>query len=169
MLIRFPIMIGVYQVVLSPLKYILGIEETVITAAKTALEGVTGKALSGYYELNILDAVKDHTISSPGIEEKLNNVRKEADVILEETRKKALENESVILKEARDESDLLKKKTQSDIEKFKEQVKDEIRQETIEVATAMARKIIAETLDDNRKKEILDETIKEMENLKWLA
>lgn len=74
MLIRFPIMIGVYQVVLSPLKYILRIEESVITAAKTALEATTGKALSGYYELNILDAVKDHTITSAGIEEKLGNV-----------------------------------------------------------------------------------------------
>lgn len=102
-------------------------------------------------------------------EEKLNSIKKEADVILEEARKKALDSEAIIMKEARDESDLLKKKTQSDIEKFKEQVRDEIRQETIEVATVMARKIIAETLDDNRKKEILDETIKEMENLKWLA
>ena len=74
MLIRFPIMIGVYQVVLSPLKYILGIEESVITAAKTQLEAVTGKALSGYYELNILDAVKANTIPSAGIEEKLGNV-----------------------------------------------------------------------------------------------
>ena len=38
-------------------------------------------------------------------EEKLNSIKKEADVILEEARKKALDSEALIMKEARDESD----------------------------------------------------------------
>ena len=102
-------------------------------------------------------------------EEKLSGIKKESDRILDETHKKATDNEMQIIKEAREESDALKKKTQSDIEKYKEQVKDDIRREVIDVATVMARKIVAESLDEQRKQELLDESIREMENLKWLV
>ncbi len=102
-------------------------------------------------------------------EDKLTGIRKESDSILDAAHKKALENEMDIMKVAREESESLKRKTQSDIERFKAQVKDDLRRETIVVATAMARKFVAESLTDERKQEILDETIKEMENLKWLA
>ena len=94
---------------------------------------------------------------------------KESDRILDETHKKATDNEMQIIKEARDESEALKRKTQSDIEKYKEQVRDDMRKEVIEVATVMARKIVAESLDNQRKEELLDESIREMENLKWLV
>lgn len=102
-------------------------------------------------------------------EEKLSGIKKESDRILDETHKKAIDNEIQIVKEAREESEALKRKTQSDIEKYKEQVKDDLRKEIIEVATVMARKIVAETLDEQRKEELLDESIREMENLKWLV
>ncbi|MCQ2978556.1 MAG: F0F1 ATP synthase subunit B [Clostridia bacterium] len=102
-------------------------------------------------------------------EEKLSGIKKESDRILDETHKKATDNEMQILKEARDESEALKRKTQGDIEKFKEQVKDDLRKEVVEVATVMARKIVAESLSEQRKQELLDESIKEMENLKWLV
>ena len=102
-------------------------------------------------------------------EEKISGVKRESDKILDDTHKKATENEMQILKEAREESDALKKKTQGDIEKYKEQVKDDLRKEIIEVATVMARKIVAETLDEQRKQELLDESLREMGNSKWLV
>jgi len=71
---------------------------------------------------------------------KMQNAKKESATILDDARRRALENENFIIEDARNEADLLKKKTQSDIEKFKEQVKDEIRHETILVATEMAKK-----------------------------
>jgi len=100
---------------------------------------------------------------------KMQNAKKESATILDDARRRALENENFIIEDARNEADLLKKKTQSDIEKFKEQVKDEIRHETILVATEMAKKIVKVSISDKQKEKILDETIKEMENLKWLA
>ena len=67
MLIRLPIMLGVYRVVLSPLKYIMGVSETAIAAGKAAVEGITGSTLNGYYELNILEYVEKSKITSPEI------------------------------------------------------------------------------------------------------
>ncbi|MCQ2750016.1 MAG: F0F1 ATP synthase subunit B [Clostridia bacterium] len=102
-------------------------------------------------------------------EDKLSGIKKESDRILDETHKKATDNEMQILKEAHEESDALKRKTQNDIEKYKEQVKDDLRKEIVDVATVMARKIVAESLSNERKQELLDESLNEMENLKWLV
>lgn len=56
MLIRFPIMIGIYQVVLSPLKYIVGVSGEVIAKAQEVL-GVT--ATNAYQiELEIINKLK---------------------------------------------------------------------------------------------------------------
>ncbi len=102
-------------------------------------------------------------------ETKLAEIKKEGDQILERAHKKALESEIQIVREAREESEVIKKRTHEDIEKTKESVKEEIRKEILEISTMMARKIVKETLDEERKKQILEETIKEMEELKWLA
>ena len=74
MLIRLPIMLGVYRVVLSPLKYIMGVSETAIAAGKAAVEGITGSTLNGYYELNILEYVEKSKITSPEISQKMSEI-----------------------------------------------------------------------------------------------
>lgn len=74
MLIRLPIMLGVYRVVLSPLKYIMGVSETAIAAGKAAVEGITGSTLNGYYELNILEYVEKSKITSPEIYQKMHEI-----------------------------------------------------------------------------------------------
>lgn len=74
MLIRLPIMLGVYRVVLSPLKYIMGVSETAIAAGKAAVEGITGSTLNGYYELNILEYVEKSKITAPEISQKMSEI-----------------------------------------------------------------------------------------------
>lgn len=74
MLIRLPIMLGVYRVVLSPLKYIMGVSESAIAAGKAAVEGITGSTLNGYYELNILEYVEKGKITSPEIAQKMSEI-----------------------------------------------------------------------------------------------
>ena len=74
MLIRLPIMLGVYRVVLSPLKYIMGVSESAIAAGKTAVEEIIGKTLNGYYELNILEYVEKGKIASPEITQKMSEI-----------------------------------------------------------------------------------------------
>ena len=74
MLIRLPIMLGVYRVVLSPLKYIMGVSDSAIAAGKAAVEGITGSTLNGYYELNILEYVEKSKITSPEISQKMSEI-----------------------------------------------------------------------------------------------
>ncbi len=74
MLIRLPIMLGVYQVVLSPLKYIMQVSDKAIEAGKVAVEKLTEKTLTGYYELEILENLKNGKIVSDEIAQKMSEI-----------------------------------------------------------------------------------------------
>lgn len=64
MLIRFPIMIGIYQVVLSPLKYIIGIDSQVIERATAALKEMGVQVTNAYQtQLSILSHIKDGSLT----------------------------------------------------------------------------------------------------------
>ena len=71
-------------------------------------------------------------------DEKIKNVQKETDEILSEARKKALKKESVMLEEAREEAAQIVARANREVELEKSKVKDEMKQEIINVATAMA-------------------------------
>ena len=81
-------------------------------------------------------------------DEKIKNVQKETDEILSEARKKALKKESVMLEEAREEAAQIVARANREVELEKSKVKDEMKQEIINVATAMAGKIVASSLDE---------------------
>ena len=72
MLVRFPIMIGIYQVVLRPLTYIVGISKEAITAAQQSL-GIT--ATNEYLvQTEIISKINKNPTGYEEIAEKLNNV-----------------------------------------------------------------------------------------------
>ena len=83
-------------------------------------------------------------------DEKIKNVQKETDEILSEARKKALKKESVMLEEAREEAAQIVARANREVELEKSKVKDEMKQEIINVATAMAGKIVASSLDESK-------------------
>ena len=66
----------------------------------------------------------------------IKNVQKETDEILSEARKKALKKESVMLEEAREEAAQIVARANREVELEKSKVKDEMKQEIINVATA---------------------------------
>lgn len=73
MLIRLPIMMGIYSVVLSPLTYILNINNTVVTAATTAAGKLAEK--SSYLELDVIEKIKTLSFSGKDtVEGALNEV-----------------------------------------------------------------------------------------------
>ena len=55
----------------------------------------------------------------------------------------------------------------SEAELEKERVKDEVKQEIIGVATAMAGKFVASSLDESTQASLIDETLKEMGDDTW--
>ena len=102
-------------------------------------------------------------------DEKIKNVQKETDEILSEARKKALKKESVMLEEAREEAAQIVARANREVELEKSKVKDEMKQEIINVATAMAGKIIEVSLDEDKQSQLIEDTLKEMGDETWLS
>ncbi len=102
-------------------------------------------------------------------DEKIKNVQKETDEILSEARKKALKKESVMLEEAREEAAQIVARANREVELEKSKIKDEMKQEIINVATAMAGKIVASSLDESKQSQLLADTLEEMGDETWLS
>ena len=100
---------------------------------------------------------------------KLKAVDKEAEEILSETRKKAMKKENDIINEAKEEASRILDRANHEVELEKSKVKDEVKQEMISVATAMAGKIVASSLDDDKQSQLIADTLKEMGDETWLS
>lgn len=99
--------------------------------------------------------------------EKLNNVDKEAEGILSDSRKKALKKENEIINEAREEAGRITERANKEIELEKSKVRDEMKKEMISVASLMAGKFVAASLDEKKQQDFIDETLKEMGDETW--
>ncbi len=100
---------------------------------------------------------------------KLKNVDKEAEEILGETRKKAMKKESDIINEAKEESARILDRASREVELEKSKVKDDVKQEIIAVASVMAGKIVASSLNENIQSQLIADTLKEMGDETWLS
>ncbi len=100
---------------------------------------------------------------------KLKEVDKEAEEILADSRKKALKKENDIVGEAKEEANRILERANREIELEKSKVKDEVKQEMISVATAMAGKIVASSLDQEKQSQLIADTLEEMGDETWLS
>ncbi|MCR4650113.1 MAG: F0F1 ATP synthase subunit B [Lachnospiraceae bacterium] len=101
-------------------------------------------------------------------EEKLKNVDAEVEEILSDARQRALANENRIVADAREEASKIIDNAHREANLEKQKVADEVKDEVINVASAMAGKIIAASLSEADSKRLLDETIKGMGEDTWL-
>ena len=102
-------------------------------------------------------------------EHKLKEVDKEAQVILSEARKKAMKNEAAIIAEAKEEAARIIARANNEIELEKKRALDEMKQEMISIASAMAGKVVAASIDTSIQDSLIDETLKEMGEQTWLS
>lgn len=102
-------------------------------------------------------------------ENKLKDINKEADQILAEARKKALMKEQEIVAEAKEEAARIVARANAEIELEKKKVKDEVKTEMIAIASAMAGKFVAETIDADKQDALITETLQEMGDQTWLS
>ena len=72
MLIRFPIMIGIYRVVLSPLKYIVGVSAAEITKMQEVLNVTSKNAYQ--IELDIINKLENGASGFADVAEKVKNI-----------------------------------------------------------------------------------------------
>ena len=69
MLIRMPIMIGIYSIILRPLTYLSGLSSDVVAAAEKAYLEFSGKSAGSYIQPDVIHAIENNEITFTGIEE----------------------------------------------------------------------------------------------------
>lgn len=102
-------------------------------------------------------------------ETKLKNIDKEAESILSEARKKALNNENQIVAQAKEEAARILERAHVEAELEKQKLSDEMKQEIILVASLMAGKIVSASIDTTAQNQLIDETLKELGEKTWLS
>ena len=96
-------------------------------------------------------------------------VDKEAEQILSQTKKNAVKRENEIVDEAKAEAARIVDRANHDIELEKSKVKDDVKKEMISVATVMAEKIVASSLDEEKQSQLITDTLEEMGEETWLS
>ena len=102
-------------------------------------------------------------------DQKLKEVDKEAEAILTEARKRAKQNEAKIVAEAKEEAARIIARAIAEIELEKKRALDDMKQEMITIASMMAEKVVAASIDTNVQESLIDETLKEMGEGTWLS
>lgn len=102
-------------------------------------------------------------------EAKIKDIDKEAEEILSDARRRALENENEIIANAREEASRIMERARSEARLEKQKMADEVKQEMIGIATMMAGKAVAASMNVNIQDSLVDETLKEIGENTWLS
>ena len=102
-------------------------------------------------------------------EEKLKGIDKEAEAILSEARQKAIRNEARIVDEAKAEASRIIQHAREEAELEKKHAMDDMKQEMIQIASLMAGKVVAASIDTRIQDTLVEETLREMGDSTWLS
>lgn len=100
-------------------------------------------------------------------EAKLKNVEKEAEEILIEARQKAQKNGDRIVNDAKEEAARIIQRANEEAVLEKKRVLDEMKQEMISIASMMAGKVVAASIDTTIQDTLVEETLKEIGESTW--
>ena len=112
-------------------------------------------------------AKKDALEMKEEYDSKLSKVDEESAEILAEARKKAKKRESEIVAEAGEEAHRIVTRAEKEVALEKDKVRDEMKQEMVQVATLMAGKFVSKSLDEKTQAELVAETLKDMGDDTW--
>lgn len=112
---------------------------------------------------------KDAAALKADYDGKLKNIDKEAEAILSEARKKALQNEAKIIEEAKAEAARIIARANHQAELERQAAADDMKKEMITVASLMAQKLVSQTVDAKLQDELVDEALKEIGDRTWLS
>lgn len=100
-------------------------------------------------------------------ESRLREINKEAEAILDEARKKAKKQEAEIVAEAREEAGRILARADREIELEKKKALEDVKQEMVSIASMMAAKAMAASIDAKIQDALIEETLKEMGERTW--
>lgn len=98
---------------------------------------------------------------------KIKDIQKESEEILSEARKKAKANEAQIIAEAKEEANRIIKSAENEALLEKQRAYDEMKQEMISIASLMAGKVVAQSIDTTIQESLIEETLKEVGDKTW--
>ena len=98
---------------------------------------------------------------------RLDNVEKEAEEILSEARRKARKNETRIVEEAREEGARIMQRAREEVALERKRALDEMKREMIVIASLMAGKVVASSIDTTIQDALVEETLKEIGGSTW--
>lgn len=101
-------------------------------------------------------------------EARIKNINKEADEILSQARQKALQNAEKIKEEANEEAARIIARANAQIELDRKKAADDMKKEMISIASLMAGKAVAASIDAKVQDSLLEETLKEIGDDTWL-
>ncbi|MDR0949740.1 MAG: F0F1 ATP synthase subunit B [Lachnospiraceae bacterium] len=101
-------------------------------------------------------------------ENKLVAVNQEAEEILAQARKRGMANEAQIVAKAKGEAQRIIERAKSEALLEREKVKDEVKREMIVVASLMAGKLVASSMDNAKQDQLIEDTLKEIGESTWL-
>ena len=100
-------------------------------------------------------------------EDKIKSIDKEAQEILDAARKKAKKQEADILSEAREEANRIVDRANREIELEKKKALEDMKTEIVSIASLMAEKAVAASMDVKIQDSLIEETLKEMGESTW--
>lgn len=102
-------------------------------------------------------------------EKKLNEINKEAEVILAQARQKAIKNENDIIAKAKEEASSIIDRAEAEALLEKKKLADEVKTQMIDVAAVLATKMVSSKLDMNVQNELIQDTLDEIGENTWLS
>ncbi len=102
-------------------------------------------------------------------ESRLQEIDKEAEGILSEARRRALNNENQIIAQAKEEAAAILARARTEAELEKQKMSDDVKKEMISIASLMAGKVVAASIDTTVQNQLIDDTLKEMGDKTWLS
>ena len=118
----------------------------------------------------LLDAAtkqESATILKEEYEAKLKQVNIEADLIMENARKRAKQRESEIIADAKAEALRINERANREIELEKKKAIDDLKSDMINIAAMMASKAVGTSINFDIQNQLVDETLKEMGESTW--
>lgn len=100
-------------------------------------------------------------------EEKISKVQKEAELILEDARRKAKIRENEIIDEAKANANSIIERANKEIELEKKKALDDLKTDVVNIASLIASKAISSNLNIELQTKLVDETLEEMGGNIW--
>ena len=121
-------------------------------------------------ELDEASKAKEEAIASKDeYEAKLKDIEKEAEAILADARKRALDNEHRIVEDAKAEAGRIMERARTEAELEKQKAADEVKKQMVVLASMIAGKVVKASIDTTVQEAMVNDTLKEIGESTWLS